>query len=151
MLLAACLCCLMSAPPPHQPPPPILPAVCLCLLNLDSLTSVLWDATIWGNTFYAAAICAGLLGSVAQEPLPARAGCSLREARVPQVACSPPPTHTPQPRLAPLFRPVEVNSDTDRASPHSPSNTSHKPLHQGCQKGQRPAFCLGVVLKGLHR
>lgn len=91
-----------------------------------------------------------------QEPLPAGGGagggCSLRETRVPQVACSLPLTHTLIVQAASISwflssRPVEVNSDTDT----DPKNhASQKPLDKGCQKGQRLASCLGVVLKGLH-
>ena len=67
--------------------------MCLCLLIPEGLAATPWDPTNRGNTFYGATICAWLQGSVAQDPLPASAGCSQRETWVPQVASST-PSHT---------------------------------------------------------
>lgn len=97
-------------------------------------------------------LAAGICGP---EAPPSQGKCSLKETWVPQVACRP-RSHTDsdspgcQHQLAPLFKAYrdEFKHALHTATP--PQHTSHKPLGKGCQKGQRPASCLGVALKGLH-
>lgn len=151
MLFAVCLHCFVR--PPACPPAPTLGAVCRCLLIPEGLAATPWDPTSRGNTVYGAPFVPGCRGlwprSSSQPAQPAareKPGC-------PRWLVAPPPTHTDSPgcqqQLALLFK--ACDGEFRHWKPPARQHTSHKPMDKGCQKGQRPASCLGVVLKGLHR
>ena len=95
----------------------------------------------------------GCRGLWPRTPSPPAQAAAREKPGCPRWLVAPPPTHTDSPgcqhQLALLFK--ACDGEFRHWNPPARQHTSHKPMDEGCQKGQRPASCLGVVLKGLHR